>query len=257
MLKKLVLFIGLFWGVNAYAGGVSEELDVEIGVFDAATIKLEYDEHGGRYDIQTTVQTANLFDTLYPFKGKYQSVGKVLKNGDLVPEEYITSNKTRSHVRKKNVFYDKKGKAYKSVSSKDGREKINLIDNVPVTADAADLQTVLAEFVKSFSLQKRCALEREVYDRKKHYKVIFKDVKRENRYFEGLKREENAYLCSLYIENLKDNNDNILWDVSADKPISVWLSYDEKVKMPFLLEIKIDSTPLGELKVSPRTLEFK
>lgn len=257
MLKKLVLFFSLLGTMNVYAAGVSQEMDVVIGMFDAAKIKFEYDERGGRYDIQTTVQTANLFDTLYPFKGKYQSVGKVLRNGDLMPEEYIMTNETRRHVRGKNVLYDKKGKAYKSVAIKDGREKISLINDAPQTADVADLQTVFAELIKNFSRQKSCALVREIYDRKKHYKVVSRDVRREKRYFEGLEREENTYLCSLYIENLKDNNDNVLWDVSADRPISVWLSYDEKAKMPFLLEIKIDSTPLGELKVSPRTLEFR
>lgn len=257
MLKKLVLFACLFWSTGADAGGFTQKMDVEIGVFDAAGITLDYSEKSGRYDINATVTTANLFDTLYPFKGKYQSVGKVLKNGELQPEEYRTSNKTRSHIRRKNVYYDQSGKAYKSVSAKDEREKTYLLDNVPLTADAADLQTVFAELIKNFAAKKRCALVREVFDRKKHYKVIIKDVRREKRHFEGLNRQENAYQCSIYIENLKNNNDNILWDVSADKPIKVWIGYDEKAKMPFLLEIKIDSTPLGELKVSPRTLEFK
>lgn len=257
MLKKLVLFVCLLWSTGADAVGFSQKMEVEIGVFDAAAITLDYNEGGGRYDIKAAVATANLFDTLYPFSGQYQSVGKVLKNGELQPEEYKTSNKTRSHMRRKNVYYDKKGKAYKSVSAKDEREKTHLLDNVPQTADAADLQTVFAELIKKFRAKKSCAMVREVFDRKKHYKVIIKDTGRENRLFEGLNRTENAYKCSIYIENLKNNNDNILWDVSAEKPIKVWIGYDEQVKMPYLLEIKIDSTPLGELKVTPRTLDFK
>ena len=225
MLKKLVLFACLLWSTGADAVGFSQKMEVEIGVFDAAAITLDYNEGGGRYDIKAAVATANLFDTLYPFFGQYQSVGKVLKNGELQPEEYKTSNKTRSHMRRKNVYYD--------------------------------LQTVFAELIKKFRAKKSCAMVREVFDRKKHYKVIIKDTGRENRLFEGLNRTENAYKCSIYIENLKNNNDNILWDVSAEKPIKVWIGYDEKVKMPYLLEIKIDSTPLGELKVTPRTLDFK
>ncbi len=257
MLKISVLSAMMFWSVAAEAAGFAQKMDVEIGVFDAAAITLEYNEGGGRYDIKAAVATANLFDTLYPFSGQYQSVGKVLKNGELLPEEYKTSNKTRSHTRRKNVYYDKKGKAYKSVSAKDEREKVRLLDNVPPTADAADLQTVYAELVKNFRAKRSCALVREVFDRKKHYKVIIKDIGRENRRFEGLNRTENAYQCSIYIENLKNNNDNILWDVSAEKPIKVWIGYDDKAKMPYLLQIKIDSTPLGELKVTPRTLDFK
>ncbi len=257
LLKSLVFFLVLLWGVNAFAVGFSQEMRVEIGVFDAAKITLDYEEGNARYDIKARVMTTNLFDTLYPFSGQYQSVGKILKGGKLLPEEYITSSKTRRHLRKKNVYYGKNGKGYKSVSAKDGKETVHLLDNVPLTADTSDLQTVFAELIKNFTMKRSCDLQREVYDRKKHYRVIIKDVKQENRYFEGLKRQENATQCSIYIENLRDNNDNILWEVSADKPINVWVGYDEKVKMPYLLEIKIDSTPLGELKVLPQTLRFK
>ncbi len=257
LLKKIVLFVVLFWAADVWAVGLSQKMEVEIGVFDAAEITLDYAEHNGRYDIQAAVKTANLFNTLYPFIGKYQSVGKVLRGGELLPEEYITSNQTRSHKRRKNVFYDKKGKAYKSVSVKDDKEKIRQITNVPRSADAADLQTVFAELINNFRYAQSCRLTREIYDGKKHYKVIVQDVGQENRLFEGLNRTEKAYRCSIYIENLKNNNDNILWDVSADKPMSVWIGYDKPAKMPYLLEIKIDSTPLGELKVLPKTLEIK
>ncbi|MCM1323626.1 MAG: DUF3108 domain-containing protein [Acetobacter sp.] len=257
MFRKFVLFSVLFWSTEVYAESISQKMDVEIGVFDAAEITLDYEERDGRYDIRAMVKTANLFDTLYPFSGQYQSIGKVLKQCGILPQQYITSNKTRSHKRRKRLFYDDEGKAYKSVSAKDEKEKVRQITNVPQNADAADLQAVFAELIHNFRQKKSCALSREVYDGKKHYKVIVRDVQRANRLFEGLNRTENAYQCSIYIENLKNNNDNILWDVSADKPINVWIGYDEKAKMPYLLEIKIDSTPLGELKVSPKTLELK
>jgi len=253
--KKIVLFAVLFCPVSVWAAGFSQKMDVKIGVFDAAEISLVYEENASRYDIKATVKTANLFDTLYPFSGHYQSVGKVLKNGELQPVEYKTSNKTRSHTRRKNVYYDSKGKVYKSVSAKDEREKTYLLDNVPLTADAADLQTVFAELIKNFVVKKRCALVREVFDRKKHYKVIIKDAGQE--LFDLGERTENSYKCSIYIENLKNNNDNILWDVSAEKPIKVWIGFNETAQMPYLLEINIDSTPLGELRVLPKTLEFK
>lgn len=257
MRKILVLFLMLLNGSAVYAAGFSQKMDVEIGMFDAAEVQLNYMEEKGRFDIQATVKTANLFDTLYPFSGKYQSVGWIMKNKGLVPEQYRMSNKTRSHKRRKTIFYDLKGRAYMSVSAKDDNEKTREIKNVPLTANAADLQTVFAELIRTFGKTRSCALVREVYDGKKHYKVIIKDVGVENRLFEGLNKTENAHHCSIYIENLKNNNDNILWDVSADKPINVWIGYDIKAKMPYLLEIKIDSTPLGELKVSPKTLEFK
>ena len=58
-------------------------------------------------------------------------------------------------------------------------------------------------------------------------------------------------MCTIYVENLADNNDNILWEVSADKPIKMWVKKDDKTQMPYILEIGIDSTPLGALKVVP------
>lgn len=128
---------------------------------------------------------------------------------------------------------------------------------MPQSADAADLQTVFAGLIGSFRRTKSCALEREVYDGKKHYRVIARDEGTESRYFELPGRTENAYKCSIYIENLKDNNDNILWDVSAEKPIWLWIGVDAAANLPYVLEIGIDSTPLGALKVTPKTLEIK
>ena len=103
-----------------------------------------------------------------------------------------------------------------------------MLDNVPQTADAADLQTVFAELIKKFRAKKSCAMVREVFDRKKHYKVIIKDTGRENRLFEGLNRTENAYKCSIYIENLKNNNDNI--DKSLEDYISDMILKRNKAK---------------------------
>lgn len=114
-----------------------------------------------------------------------------------------------------------------------------------------------AGLIGSFRRTKSCATVREVYDGKKHYRVIARDEGTESRYFELPGRTENAYKCSIYIENLKDNNDNILWDVSAEKPIWLWIGVDAAADLPYVLEIRIDSTPLGALKVTPKTLEIK
>lgn len=119
------------------------------------------------------------------------------------------------------------------------------------------MQTVFAGLIGSFCRTKSCATVREVYDGKKHYRVIARDEGTESRYFELPGRTENAYKCSIYIENLKDNNDNILWDVSAEKPIWLWIGVDAAADLPYVREIRIDSTPLGALKVTPKTLEIK
>ena len=200
--------------------------------------------------------TQNLFNTLYSFEGRYKSTGKILAHG-VWAETYETTSKTRSHLRGKTIFYDKFGKPYQRVSFKDKKQNTVIIDDVPETVDTADLQTVFAELLADFKKTGACGLKREVYDGKKHYNVIVEDKGTFGRYFDFTGKEEKARKCQVYIENLKKNNDNVLWDVTADRPINFWVGTDKNTKMPYILEIGIDSTPLGALKVLLRTLETK
>lgn len=256
VLKKIFLFLGMMCVASyAKASGMEQKMDVRIGVFDAATVVFKYNETNKRYDISALVQTENLFNALYPFKAEYLGKGRV-NGGVVVPELYQTKSRSRNHIRTKKIFYDAQGVAYKRISTKDKKESSQLIENVPPSANAADLQTIFAELIWQFKQKKSCQLMREVYDGKKHFRVVVKDDGSETRYFDFSKRKEKAYKCSLYIENLKDNNDNVLWEVSADKPIFLWIGQDKKTEMPYVLEIKIDSTPLGALKVIPESLDI-
>ena len=262
-MKKVFLFWFVFCGFvgQVHANGFEQKMDVSIGVFDAATIVLDYKATPAEYQISAEVKTANFFDTLYPFVGRYSSKGSVFetkgKVRDILPETYQTYTKSRNHVRTKTILYNDEGYAYQRISIKDENKNVVPITGVPKTADAADLQTIFAELIGNFNQTRSCLLEREVYDGKKHYKVIAQDQGTENRYFNLLKRTENSYKCSFYIENLKDNNDNILWDVSAETPIYFWIGIDQVSKLPYVLEIRIDSTPLGALKVIPTSLKIK
>ena len=246
----------MFWAKVSFAGILIQEMDVHIGIFDAAKILLEYRQENSHFSVNTKVDTVNVFGTLYSFSGMYESSGLILKDR-IVPELYKTRSQSRHHIRTKKILYDKKGIAYKRISSKDGEVSEKPIVGISKTADAADLQSVFAELIQKFMTSGKCNLVREVDDGKKHYKLISKDSGIEKRYFEFLQKEETAHLCLIYIKNLKDNNDNILWEVSADRPIKLWVKGDEKTKMPIVLEIRIDSTPLGELKVIPNTLKIK
>lgn len=258
---KRILFFGwlCFWSGRAEAVGFRQEMDVQIGIFDAADIVLDYAATDERYVISAEVKTANLFDAVYPFIGRYESrgmQGSAARNAaerDILPEIYQTYTQSRNHIRTKKIFYDDKGFAYQRISTKDEKKNTVPINNVPESADAADLQTVFAELIHNFNQTRRCAMQREVYDGKKHYRVIIKDEGTENRYFDWLKRTENSYKCSFYIENLKENNDNILWDVSADRPIYLWVGVDAEKDVPYVAEIRIEATPLGALTVTPRS----
>ena len=257
LLKKICLFfISMLWVNPSFAVELVQDMDVTIGLFDAAKVKLQYEEKENRFRIGAEVKTANFFDTLYPFIGEYASEGEISVY-KAKPYLYQTATTTRSHTRTKKIFYNEQGVAYKRVSTKDKKKNETAINNVPPTADAADLQSVFAELIFRFQRKGDCQLQREIYDGKKHYKLIAESKGQEQRFFQWLNKKEKAELCSVYIENLKDNNDNILWDVSADKPIKLWLGRDEKTKMPFVMEIVIDSTPLGALKVTPTRLNIK
>lgn len=258
MAKKIFLLLVFFILSVGRAEALSlrQKMDVEIGIFDAARIEFSFQSDKQQFDIATEVKTANLFDTLYPFYGKYNSLGKI-KVIRILPEVYQTYTKTRHHIRTKKILYDIKGRGYKRISSKDEKISEAAITNVPISADAADLQSVFADLMNIFWRTQSCQLEREVYDGKKHYKVIVKNDGQEKSYFSWRQKEENAYRCLVYIENLRDNNDNILWEVSADKPIKLWIGQDERTKMLFVLQIVIDSTPLGMLQVTPTMLEIK
>lgn len=258
MSKKIFLLVVscFLTFADANAEGFRQEMDVSIGVFDAAKLVLDYEKKQEKYNIGAEVKTANFFNSLYPFIGKYISEGKIVKD-KVVPELYNVYTESKKNVRTKKIFYDENGVAYKRISTKNNWTNVVEIKDVPKTANASDLQTVFAELIGKFYKTKSCVLEREVYDGKKHYKVIVRDEGTENRYFDLTKRTENSYKCSVYIENLEDNNDNILWDMSAEKPILFWIGVDIVAKMPFVYEIRIDSTPLGALRVLPKTLEIK
>ncbi len=261
-LKKVLLAVLLvLYYENARAGGFRQEMSVEIGLFDAANVMLQYDEgDDNHYAIRAEVWTANLFHILYPFIGQYESRGirgeaaNRRIGGDILPEVYHTYTQSRSHVRTKLIFYDDRGFAYQQISTKDAKKNTVLISNVPSSADTADLQMVFAELLQQFAKNRSCNMRREVYDGKKHYRVVLADEGTDVRYFDWLSRTENSYKCSFYIENLKENNDSILWDVSAERPIFMWIGIQQETGIPYVLEIKIDTTPFGALTVKPKNL---
>ena len=247
------MFLMFFYATNLNANVISQKFEVEVGVFDAATVELNYNEHKGKYNIGANIKTANFFGSIYPFEANYEANGNMIKN-KVLANVYKTKTKSHNHIRTKEILYDKKGKAYKRISTKDEQKKEVEIKNVPKSADMADLQNVLAELIYQFNKNRSCELEREIYDGKKHYKVIVKNKGHENRVFDFDKKVRNSYKCSIYIKNLKENNDNILWDISAETPINLWVDIDNETKMPKILEIRIDSTPLGEVQIRPISL---
>ncbi|MBR2274416.1 MAG: DUF3108 domain-containing protein [Alphaproteobacteria bacterium] len=234
---------------------LSQQLAVEIGVFDAADVAFSYKEQDNSFHAKADILTTHTFDAFYPFHGLYESWGKITPA--ILPQLYQTYTKSRHHVRQKKIFYNPQGKAYKRLSIKDNQSSEKEIKPLFVTAHAADAQTILAELIHHFQYTNSCALVREIYDGKKHYKVFIKDMGLDTRFFEFNAHTEPARLCLVYFENLKDDDDDIMSKIGPDNPIKLWLGRHQQTKMPFVLEIGVDSTPLGALKVLPKTLELK
>ena len=95
----------------------------------------------------------------------------------------------------------------------------------------------------------------EVFDGKRRFDVIFRDEGQERldagEYspFKG-----TAHKCSLYIDKLGSEAEDLLWEVSSDRPIYFWILEDETSKAPFIAKIEIESTPLGKLQVYTKNI---
>ena len=98
----------------------------------------------------------------------------------------------------------------------------------------------------------------EVFDGKRRFDVIFEDQGRENlSKAEDFPFEGEAAKCSMYIDKLNSDGDDLLWQLSSDKPIYFWIMKDSASGLPFIAQIKIDDTPLGRLDVKTQKITVK
>ena len=98
----------------------------------------------------------------------------------------------------------------------------------------------------------------EVFDGKRRFDVIFKDEG-----IEELPANEysdisgKAAKCSMYIDKLGSKEDDLLWELTSDRPIYFWLMEDKDKKMPFIARISINETPLGKLDAYAKKITIK
>ena len=121
-----------------------------------------------------------------------------------------------------------------------------------------DLQTVFAEMSKQYTELRFCDSRMEVFDGKRRFDVVFKDEGEEtiisNEYspYGGL-----AHKCSLYIDKLDTQGDDLLWQITSERPIYFWILEEQKTKLPFIARIFVNDTPLGELNVYTQQITVK
>ncbi len=230
------------------AATVEHRLNVGIGFFDAARVSMTYNLDKQSYEFASTVKTAGTFGKLYLFEALYSSEG-IFKDGHTVTRDYRYETKSSSHLRTKQLVFDENGVLDHRLSSKDGKPKRVEITLPDTPFDASDLQTVFASVARQIIDNNFCAMEKTVFDGKKNYKVVFKDEGKETLKDEEIPYSGEALKCSVYIQSLDEEDDgDLLWNTTSDRPIYFWVLQDSESKLPFLAKIEIKSTPLGRLK---------
>ena len=258
-MHKFTIFflILLSWSLNAGAAGVKHEFFVTVGPFDASKTEFTYMLSPSAYQIKSQIATNGFFDTVYPFKAEYHTAGAI--NGDkMTTVDYSYTSQSRFNTRSKQVFYNAKGEPQYQISSKNGKKKRKDFEPSPTPADTFDLQTVLAKLTRQYNLLGFCDAQMAVYDGKRRFDVVFKDEgtewlePTEHSFYSG-----KAAKCSMQINKLLSDDDDSLWEFSANKPVWFWIAKDTTSGYPFIARISIDNTPLGELTAYTTKITIK
>ena len=133
-MKKLLFlsaFFCLFAG-QADASGVTHDFTVFIGPFNASRTEFTYRLSPGEYEVKSTVRTAGIFDTLYPFKAEYATSGRI-KGDELETASYKYKSQSRFNRRSKELVYDDKGNPLYRLSSKNDKSKKSRFCPIPIT----------------------------------------------------------------------------------------------------------------------------
>ena len=256
--KTLFLSLFLLYSQPLHAAGIKHDFIVHIGIFDASRTSFEYNLDKKHYLTKSEVKTNGFFDTVYPFTAEYYTSGDIMPDGSFKTQVYRYKSKTRSNRRTKEMFYNKEGLPVYRISSKNDKSKKVDITQDPKNAGTTDLQTVFAEISKQYAELRFCDSRMEVFDGKRRFDVIFKDEGDEElipgKYspYGGTARK-----CSLYIDKLDTNGDDLLWQITSDRPIYFWILEEKRTKLPFIARAYIEETPLGELNVYTSQITVK
>ncbi len=259
-MKKRLSFIAAaicLYAPALQAFSLNHEFNVFLGPFNASRTEFEYSLGDKDYQVNANVKTFGLFDSLYPFHAQYATTGKI-KNNQMETTSYKYESKSRFTKRSKELVYDNNGNPVYRLSSKNGKEKKVDIDQKLNSGDTTDLQTVFAKLAKQFNEVRFCNSRFEVFDGKRRFDVIFADEGEEE-----LKSNElqpwsvKAKKCSMYIDKLGSNGDDLLWQLTSDKPIYFWIAEEPSGKRPFIVKVYVENTPLGELNLYTTKISVK
>lgn len=256
-MKKIgLILLGMaLFSRSAAAFSVMHEFNIGIGPFDASRTRFSYTLEPESFEVNSSVKTFGVFDTLYPFKADYKTAGKISKN-NLLPLNYRYKSQTRFNKRSKELVYDDAGTLLYRKSSKNGRSKKVGIANDDKNNGTTDFQTVFAKLARQYQKVRFCDSRMPVFDGKRRFDVIFKDEGTETLpQSEKFSFGGKAAKCSMYIDKLKNDDDDMLMQISAERPIYFWIM--EREGKPFIARIHIDETPLGALDAYAADIQIK
>lgn len=258
-MKKFTIFclFILLSAKSAAAFSVEHQFTVFLGPFNASTAAFTFALTDRDYQVNSVVRTAGLFDSLYPFRANYATTGKI-KNGSFETASYHYDSRSRFNKRSKEMVYNERGEPVYRISTKNDKTKKVEIEPNLNNRDTTDLQTVFAELSYQYNQVKFCDSRLQVFDGKRRFDVIFKDEGRE----ELPVSEHSPYAgmaakCSMYIDKLGAKGDDLLWELTSDRPIYFWIMTEPETRRPFIARILVEDTPLGRLEVYTRKIVVK
>jgi len=238
------LAFALLFAQNCPAITIEHTLAVKVGIFDAAKASLRYQIEKDNYSISSKVETSGIFGGIYPFVGKYFSDGKI--NGDaIITRHYRYLAKSRFNTRTKELVYDENGNVLYRLSSKNNKQKKSDVTTKKENSGATDLQSVFIMLAKQIMQKGFCASDYPVFDGKKSFTVGFVDlgeskIENDNKLLDG-----KAMLCSMYIDNNGQKNNDLLFDSTTEKQVEISLLRTPEKGFPYVAQVKIADSPLG------------
>ncbi len=259
LIKKafLALTVALFWADDAMALSVKHYFDAIVGMFNASEADFTYDISNEKYAVRSNIYTKGVFDTLYPFAAKYATLGRI-ENDRMITEHYSYESQSRFNKRTKNMLYDDNGLPIKSISTKNGKKKEKQIKIKDDVNNTTDLQSVMAVMARQYLQVGKCKGLRKVFDGKRRYNVVFNDLGQD--WLEKVEYSPysgKAQKCSMSVDRLQEEGDDMLWKMTADRPVYFWIMQDSKSAAPFIARVKVGDTPLGEMTVYTTKIEVK
>ena len=259
MKKAILSLVFCFLSVHiAQAYQTIHHTTAFLGPFNASNASFQYIITPKSYLVQTNIQTNGFFGSVYPFTAEYKTTG-IRKNNLFKTTSYKSDSQSRFNTRRKEMFYDKNGKPTYRISNKNSsnNKKVEILpppDNIHTT----DLQTVLAEIIVQYTNMGFCNARLHVFDGKKNFDIVFNDEGSENiSSNEYSPYQGDAVKCSFYADNLGQNYDDLIFQITPENPIYVWILKDEKTQKPFITKLEKKSTALGKLVVYTKNVEIK